>query len=153
MAWSGLPAITENSTNLLCFCNTEDLLIFRLESSPVPFFFHSSCWFIKVKDPFTLSLSDLFQILAVRRTVTSADIFPTYSRHCLPAQQYFLLQLHQRANEYIYAVDCEGLETNVALQSLDVVVQDVDGNRRWLCYIRFVENNTFCAYPGRNPDH
>ena len=30
----------------------------------------------------------------------------------------------------------------MALQSLDVVVQDVDGNRRWLCYIRFVENNS-----------
>ena len=44
-------------------CNTEDLLIFRLESSSVPFFFHSSCWFIKVNNLFTLSLSHLFQIL------------------------------------------------------------------------------------------
>ena len=92
-------------------------------------------------------------ITAVSRTVTSTDVLPMYSRCCLPAQQYFLLQLYQRADEYIYAVDCEGLETNAALQSLDVVVQDVDGNRRWLCYIWFVENNIFCAYPGRNPDH
>ena len=45
------------------YCNTEDLLIFRLKLSSVPFFFHSSCWFIKVNDLFTLSLSHLFQIL------------------------------------------------------------------------------------------
>ena len=45
------------------FWNSEDLLIFHLESSSVPFFFHSSCWFIKVNDLFTLSLLHLFQIL------------------------------------------------------------------------------------------
>ena len=86
---------------------------------------------------------------------TKLDVFPPsqYSKKRLPKDGYFTIQLMEKDTEYIIGVSCEGLETNANMQSLDIVVQDTDGNRRWMCYVRFHENNTFQVYLGRNPAH
>ena len=70
----------------------------------------------------------------------------------MPTDQYFTLQIYQVEGEYINAVCCDGLETNACLQSLDVVVHDPDSARRYLCYVCFIENNTYKAFAGCNPD-
>ena len=54
---------------------------------------------------------------------------------------------------FLYGLECEALETNQDLQSLDVVAHAAGGRTRWLCYIRFLENNTYHPYPGINPAH
>ena len=89
---------------------------------------------------------------AVCRTVTKEDVVPRYFRAHMPTDQYFTLQIYQSEGEYINAVHCDSLETNAHLQSLDVVVHDPDGARRYLCYVRFMENTTYKAFARRNPD-
>ena len=94
-------------------------------------------------------------IKEVRREITSKDIFPhgKYKKKKLPKEQYYTIQLYEKDDEYINEVYCTKLETHEALHSLDVVVHDTDGNRRYLCYVKFIENNTFQAFAGRNFDN
>ena len=95
------------------------------------------------------------RIRLIRREITSKDIFPhgKYKKRKLPKKQFYTIQLMQKVREYINEVYCTKLEAHESLQSLDVVVHDIDGNRRHLCYVKFIENNTFRAFPGKNPDH
>ena len=93
------------------------------------------------------------EINAVSRSISSADVYPEYFKTKIPDERYFVIQLYEGDDEYMNAVNCNGLETNRGVESLDIVVHDSDGHRRYLCYVRFIENNVFRVNPGRNPHH
>ena len=92
-------------------------------------------------------------IMVVCRMVTVEDVFlrSAYHRSRLPPEQYYTLVLMERDDEYIYTVECEGLETNSRLQALEVVVHDMSGNRWPVCYVRFRRNCGFTVYEGKFP--
>ena len=107
--------------------------------------------FEEVADVCDLGLWD--GITAVRRMVTVADVFlrSAYHRSCLPPEQYYTLVLMEWDDKYIYAIDCNGIETNGRLQALEVVVHDTSGDRHPVCYVRFRCNCKFKVFKGKFP--
>ena len=92
-------------------------------------------------------------ITAVRRMVMVADVFPRMAYHHsrMPPKQYYTLVLMERDDEYIYAIDCNGIETNGRLEALEVVVHDTSGDRCPVCYVRFRRNCEFRVFEGKFP--
>ena len=107
--------------------------------------------FAEVADVHDLGLNE--GITAVHRMVTEADVFPrtAYHRSRMPPKQYYTLVLMERDDEYIYAIDCNGIETNGRLQALEVVVHDTSGDRYPVCYVRFRHNCEYRVFEGKFP--
>ena len=93
-------------------------------------------------------------ITELRREVKPSHIQGTHKKDKLPEDQFYRVILTDNSDQYISEIYCTKLEGHEALQSLDIYAFDNDiKHSRPICYVKVVENNTFKALEGENPDH
>ena len=64
-----------------------------------------------------------------------------------------LIRFREGQKDHTNGVECDTIETHSRVQSLDIIVECPGFNRRYLCHVKFIENNTFRIFPSQNSAH